>query len=72
MKKITDESIFFIYLLEQYALHKNMTGKQTLDLFVENDMIKYIYYMYYTYHTERLENAIKDIDKRLQEASLNK
>ena len=70
MNIISEESRYFIFLLEQYALSKGITGKQALDLFEEINIIEYIYSMYYTYHTERVENAVDDIDKRLTLSSL--
>jgi hypothetical protein len=63
MNILSQESRYFLYLIEQYALHKGITGKQALDLFEERNIVKYIYDMYYTYHTERVENAIEDIER---------
>ena len=65
MKELSEESRYFLYLVEQYALHKGITGRQTLDLFEKKKLIEYIYGMYYTYHTERVENAIDDIDRNM-------
>jgi hypothetical protein len=67
MKELSEESCYFLYLVEQYALHKGITGKQVLDLFEKQGIIEYIYGMYYTYHTERVENAIMDIDKNMRD-----
>jgi hypothetical protein len=66
MKDLSEESCYFLYLIEQYALHKGITGKQALDSFEKQGLIEYIYGMYYTYHTERVENAIADIDKNMK------
>ncbi|MCL1833976.1 MAG: DUF3791 domain-containing protein, partial [Leptospirales bacterium] len=52
----------------QYALHKNITGKQTFDLFEKQNIVEYIYGMYYTYHTECVKNSIEDIDRKINEA----
>ena len=65
MTTISEESRYFLYLTEQYALHKGITGKETLDLFERQNLVKYIYSMYQTYHTERVGNAIEDIDSKL-------
>ncbi|MCL2283267.1 MAG: DUF3791 domain-containing protein [Fibromonadales bacterium] len=65
MKELSEESRYFLYLVEQYALHKGITGRQALDLFEKKKLIEYIYGMYYTYHTERVENAIDDIDRNM-------
>ena len=64
MNVLSEESQYFLYLLEQYALSKNINGKQALDLFEKQNIVAYIYSMYYTYHTERVENAIEDIDNK--------
>jgi len=65
MNNLSEESRYFLYLIEQYALHKGINGKQVLDLFEKQNLVEYIYDMYYTYHTERVENAIEDIDGKL-------
>jgi hypothetical protein len=62
---MSDEARYLIYLIEQYAAGKGLTGEQVFALFDSNNLIPYIYQMYYTYHTERVENAIDDIDNRL-------
>jgi hypothetical protein len=64
---LTEESRYFLYLIEQYALSKGISGKQTLDLFEKQNIVEYIYSMYYTYHTERVENAIEDIDRQIND-----
>jgi len=66
MSTLSEESRYFLYLIEQYALYKGITGKQTLDLFVKQNIVEYIYAMYYTYHTECVENAIEDIDRKIK------
>jgi hypothetical protein len=65
MKALSEESQFFIFLLEQYALYKGINGNQALELLKKQNLVEYIYSMYYTYHTERIENAIADIENRL-------
>ena len=65
MIAMSEESRYFLYLIEQYALQKGITGKETLDLFEGHNLVKYIYSMYQTYHTERIGNAIEDIDSKL-------
>lgn len=64
---LSDESRYFLFLLEQYALAKGVTGVDALDLFEGWGIVDYIYGMYYTYHTQRTENAIDDIDRVIQE-----
>ncbi len=62
MKKLSDEMDFFIFLLEYYARHKNMSADQVLRLWDEKGISRRIYDGYWGYHTERLENAYEDID----------
>lgn len=62
---MSDEMKFFIYLLESYAIHKGVNGKQVFDLWKSKNLIHYIIDMYFMYHQERLENAFDDIDKKL-------
>jgi len=64
---LSDKSRYYIYLLEQYALSKGITGADALDLFEGWGIVDYIYSMYYTYHTQRTENAIDDIDRVIRE-----
>jgi len=65
MTAMSEESRYFLYLIEQYALHKGITGKETFDLFEKQNLVNYIYSMYQTYHTERVDNAIEDIDSKI-------
>ena len=65
MITMSEESRYFLYLIEQYALNKGISGKETLELFEKQNLVKYIYGMYHTYHTERVDNAIEDIDSKI-------
>jgi len=56
------EMRFFIYLLENYADSKGMSGRQVLKVWEELDIINLIYDMYEIYHIEQLQNAFDDID----------
>ena len=67
MKKISDVSEFFIYLLEKYSEAKKISSKDTLKLWKEKNIIDYINNMYEQYHSERIENAIQDIDRKCNE-----
>jgi hypothetical protein len=62
---MTDEADYLIYLIEQYALAKGMTGEQAFCIFEQHDLLPYIHDMYYTYHSERVGNAIADLDRRI-------
>jgi len=63
---LSEESRYFLFLLEHYALYKGIGGAQALDLFEKHNLVEYIYGMYYTYHTQRVENAIEDIDLKIE------
>lgn len=63
MGKISREMEFFIFLLEQYAHHKNMATEDVLRSWDEMKITDHIYAMYEQYHAEALENAYEDIDR---------
>ena len=65
MKLISEKADFFIFLLERYAEEKNLSSKDALILWKEKNIIDYINNMYEQYHSERIENAIQDIDRKL-------
>jgi hypothetical protein len=62
---MSEEMKFFVYLLESYAMQKEVSGKQVFDLWKSKNLIEYILDMYFMYHQERLENAFDDIDDKL-------
>jgi hypothetical protein len=65
MTKISNQSEFFIFLLEKYAEYKSQPAAELLKLWQERGLIDYINGMYEQYHTERLENAFADIDRKI-------
>jgi len=65
MNKISNQSEFFIFLLEKYAEQKSLTAAEILKRWQEHGLLDYINGMYEQYHTERLENAFADIDSKL-------
>ena len=56
---------FFVYLLESYAAHKDMTAEDVLHLLDEKNLTDFVYGMYDLYHVEAIENAFRDIDSLL-------
>jgi len=62
--KISNQSEFFIFLLEKYAEHKSLPAYKVLKRWEEQGLLDYINGMYEQYHTERLENAFEDIDNK--------
>ncbi|MDR2233141.1 MAG: DUF3791 domain-containing protein [Tannerella sp.] len=64
-KKLSDEMLFFVYLLEKYAEYKNMGSAEVLYAFDQTRLTDYIKQMYPMYHTERIENAFADIDRKM-------
>jgi len=66
MKKISNQSEFFIFLLEKYAEYKSLHANEILNLWQKRGLIDYINGMYEQYHTERLENAFADIDRKMR------
>ena len=65
MIKISETNEFFIFLLEKFAEAKNISAKESLNLWKEKGLIDYINGMYEQYHSERVENAIQDIEMKL-------
>jgi len=63
-KELSNEMLFFVYLLEKYAAYKDTTAASVLKTFDEMHLTDYIKQMYPMYHTERLENAFDDIDRK--------
>ncbi len=63
---MTKETEFFIYLLEQYAAHKEKTANQVLEEWDGQNLTNFIYDMYEIYHTETLDNAFMDIDSLIE------
>ena len=66
MTKISNQSEFFIFLLEKYAEYKLLPANEILNLWQGLGLIDYINGMYEQYHTERLENAFADIDRKIK------
>lgn len=63
---MSKESNFFVYLLEQYAIHKNTTADEVLKLLESKGLVDFVYDMYEIYHTEILENAFADMDSLIE------
>jgi len=63
-KELSNEMLFFVYLLEKYAAYKGTTAAGVLKTFDEMNLTDYIKQMYPMYHIERIENAFDDIDRK--------
>jgi SNF2 family DNA or RNA helicase len=63
---MSEEARYLIFLTEQFAASKGLSGSQVFILFKEKGLLPYIHDMFYTYHTERVENAIEDIGRMLE------
>ena len=59
---MTEEMLFFLFLLERYADYKNRSTGDVLTEWDEKGITDEIYNGYFQYHQERLENAYDDID----------
>jgi hypothetical protein len=64
MTKISNQSEFFIFLLEKYAEQKSLFAGDVLKHWQKQGLIDYINGMYEQYHTERIENAFLDIENK--------
>ena len=56
---------FFIYLLERYADHLDVTADVAYSQLAEHGLVDYAIGMYELYHVEALENAFADLDRRM-------
>ena len=65
MTKISNQSEFFIFLLEKYAAQKSLFAGEVLKQWQESGLLDYITGIYEQYHTERIENAFADIDDKM-------
>ena len=69
MKKLSNQSEFFIFLLEKYAEKTSQSASDVLKRWQGLGILDYINAMYEQYHTERIENAFADIDNKQQQLS---
>ena len=56
------EGKFLIYCIEIYRAVKNMTGKQTIELFSQYGVLDFILSCYEALHTTGPDYIIEDID----------
>lgn len=56
------EMDFYIYLMEKYAMYKNISTTDIVNKLEELKLTDLVYNMYEKYHIEPIENAFKDID----------
>ena len=63
---MSDEFLFFNYLIELYASYKNKSVGDVLRIWEKNNITQKIYDSYPFYHTEAIENAFDDIDSLLE------
>lgn len=59
---MSEEFLFFNYLLEKYAAYKGISAGDALKKWDNCNITQDIYDDYWGYHTERIENAFEDID----------
>lgn len=62
---MSKEIRFFIYLLERYAEHHDVTADVAYNRLAAGGLVDYAIDMYELYHVEALENAFDDLDRRL-------
>ena len=62
------EMEFFIFLIEQYADHKNTSADKVMKSWDQAGITDQIYGMYEQYHSEAIENAFDDIDRLTAES----
>ena len=62
---MSKEFRFFIYLLERYAEHLDVTADVAYARLAQKGLVDYAINMYDLYHVEAIENAFEDLDSRL-------
>ena len=62
---MSKEFRFFIYLLERYAEHLDVTADVAYARLEQKGLVDYAINMYELYHVEAIENAFEDLDRRL-------
>ncbi len=60
------EMDFIIFCLENYKVHKTLTGKQAYDLFEKYGIFDYLYEFYDVLHTTGYQYVNEDIDEYLK------
>ncbi|GBR72452.1 protein DUF3791 [Candidatus Termititenax spirochaetophilus] len=59
---MSKETKFLIFCLEWYKNKKQLTGKQTMDVFKQYDVIDYVIDCYEALHTTGVNYIVEDID----------
>lgn len=59
---MSKEGTFVIYCVEQYKAAKNLTGKETANLFTRYRVWDYLYSCYEALHTTGANYIVQDID----------
>lgn len=67
MKK---QTTFAIFCLENYKVHRSLSGKQVLQLFLQNGVFDYINEFYDVLHTTGYKYINKDIDIYLKSRNI--
>ena len=62
---MSKEFRFFVYLLERYAEHLDVTADVAYVRLAQKGLVDYAINMYELYHVEAIENAFEDLDNRL-------
>ncbi len=64
--KLGKKMKFFIYLIESYAVFKNIPSYKLLEILDDKKLTDFIYDMYFMYHQEAIEKAFTDIDSLIE------
>jgi len=62
---VSDELFFIIFCIENYKVHRSITGKQTVRLFQKYGVFDYLKEFYDVLHTTGYQYINNDIDKTL-------
>ena len=59
---MSKEGAFTIFCIENYKVYKNLTGKETIILFIQYEVFDYLFEFYNVLHTTGYQYINQDID----------
>lgn len=68
---MSKEMTFTVFCLENYKIHRNLSGRETLDIFNRYDVLDYLHEFYDVLHTTGYNYINNDIDIYLKSRGFN-
>lgn len=66
-KKNQDTAYFISFCIEQYKVEKGISGKEAMDILLENGVLDYLFDHYEVLHSQSWQWLIEDIDEFIAE-----